>query len=134
MHDRGWWCLAALSGALAVMAGAFAAHALHGQVTERLLAAFETGVRYQMWHTLAMLGVLAWRASQPVRGQYAVLGCWTAGIVLFSGSLYAMALLGLRGLGIVTPFGGVLLILGWLALALCALRARTGAQSESGRA
>ncbi|WP_445158753.1 DUF423 domain-containing protein [Halomonas sp. E14] len=126
MRDRGWWCLAALSGGVAVMAGAFAAHALQGQLPERLLAAFETGVRYQMWHTLAMLGVLAWRSVRPRRGQVLVLvlGLWTAGIVLFSGSLYAMALSGARGLGMITPLGGVLLIGGWLALALCALRDR----------
>ncbi len=90
-------------------------------------------MRYQAWHTLAMLGVLAWRASRPTRGQRLVLGLWTAGIVLFSGSLYAMALLGASGLGMVTPFGGVLMIVGWLALAVCALRARPD-QSESGMA
>ncbi|MDX5379484.1 MAG: DUF423 domain-containing protein [Halomonas sp.] len=131
MHDRGWWCLAALSGAVTVMAGAFAAHALQGALPERLFGAFETGVRYQAWHTLAMLGVLAWRASRPMRGQYLVLGLWTAGMLLFSGSLYAMAFSGLGALGMLTPFGGVLMIAGWLALALCALRARSD-QSESG--
>lgn len=124
MRDRWWWSVTALSGALSVMAGAFAAHALQGQLPERLLAAFETGVRYQAWHTLAMLGVLAWRASQPMRGQLLALGLWTAGIVLFSGSLYALSLTGLRGLGMITPMGGVLMIAGWLALAGCALRAR----------
>lgn len=135
MRDRGWWCLAALSGGVAVMAGAFAAHALQDQLPERLLAAFETGVRYQMWHTLAMLGVLAWRASHPRRGFGIVLGLWAAGVLLFSGSLYAMALTGLRGLGMVTPFGGVLMIAGWLTLAVGALRAgRDDAQSESGMA
>lgn len=134
MHDRGWWCLAALSGALTVMAGAFAAHALHGLLSERMLAAFETGVRYQAWHTLAILGVLAWRAARPIRGQYLVLGLWTAGMVLFSGSLYAMALLGVRALGMVTPLGGALMIAGWLALAVCALRVKPETQSESGRA
>ncbi|MCC5881897.1 MAG: DUF423 domain-containing protein [Halomonas sp.] len=133
MYDRGWWCLVALSGALTVMAGAFAAHGLQGQLPERLVAAFETGVRYQMWHTLAMLGVLAWRASRPRRGQFAVLGLWTAGVLLFSGSLYVMALTGMRGLGMVTPFGGVLMIAGWLTLAFCALRDEAGSQSESGK-
>ncbi|MCE8035388.1 MAG: DUF423 domain-containing protein [Halomonas sp.] len=134
MHDRGWWCLAALSGAVTVMAGAFAAHALQGQLPERLLGAFETGVRYQAWHTLAMLGVLAWRASRPLRGQLLVLGLWTAGMGLFSGSLYLLALSGLGALGMVTPFGGVLMIAGWLALAVCVLRGRPDGQSESGMA
>ncbi|EWG99572.1 DUF423 domain-containing protein [Halomonas sp. BC04] len=124
MQDRSWWGMAALSGALVVMAGAFGAHALEGQLAPRLAAAFETGVRYQAWHTLAMLGVLAWRASHPRRGQGVVLGLWTAGIVLFSGSLYGMALTGVRGLGMITPIGGLLMIGGWLALAVCALRDR----------
>ena len=124
MQDRTWWGMAALSGALVVMAGAFGAHALEGQLAPRLAAAFETGVRYQAWHTLAMMGVLAWRASHPCRGQGVVLVLWTAGIVLFSGSLYAMALTGVRGLGMITPIGGLLMIGGWLALAVCALRDR----------
>ncbi|PMR75702.1 DUF423 domain-containing protein [Billgrantia endophytica] len=124
MQDRLWWSVTALSGALVVMAGAFGAHALEGQLAPRLVAAFETGVRYQAWHTLAMLGVLAWRASHPYRGQGLVLGLWTAGIALFSGSLYAMALSGVRGLGMITPIGGVLMIGGWLALAACVLRSR----------
>ncbi|AMD02568.1 DUF423 domain-containing protein [Halomonas chromatireducens] len=124
MQDRSWWGMAAVSGALVVMAGAFGAHALEGQLAPRLAAAFETGVRYQAWHTLAMLAVLAWRAAHPRRGQGVVLGLWTAGIVLFSGSLYVMALTGLRGLGMITPIGGLLMIGGWLALAVCALRDR----------
>ncbi len=124
MQDRSWWGMAAMSGALVVMAGAFGAHALEGQLAPRLAAAFETGVRYQAWHTLAMLAVLAWRAAHPRRGQVLVLGLWTAGIVLFSGSLYVMALTGVRGLGMITPIGGLLMIGGWLALAVCAQRDR----------
>ncbi|MDI5932562.1 DUF423 domain-containing protein [Halomonas kalidii] len=128
MQDRGWWFAGALSGALVVMAGAFGAHALEGQLAPRLAAAFETGVRYQAWHTLALLAVLAWRASTPLVGQRLAMGLWAAGTLLFSGSLYAMALSGVRGLGMITPLGGVLMIAGWLALAGCVLRA----QSPSG--
>ncbi|MBB3230521.1 DUF423 domain-containing protein [Halomonas stenophila] len=128
MQDRPWWLAAALSGALMVMAGAFGAHALEGSLAPRLVAAVETGVRYQAWHTLAMLGVLAWRAACPRPGQRLALGLWAAGMLLFSGSLYALALSGLAGLGLVTPLGGVLLIGGWLALAATAGRA----QSPSG--
>lgn len=128
MQDRGWWFAGALSGALVVMAGAFGAHALEGQLAPRLAAAFETGVRYQAWHTLALLAVLAWRATTPLAGQRLALGLWAAGILLFSGSLYALALTGVRGLGMITPLGGVLMIAGWLALAVCVLRA----QSPSG--
>ncbi|PMR68052.1 DUF423 domain-containing protein [Halomonas heilongjiangensis] len=129
MQDRGWWFAGALSGALVVMAGAFGAHALEGQLAPRLAAAFETGVRYQAWHTLALLAVLAWRASTPLAGQRLALGLWAAGILLFSGSLYALVLTGVRGLGMITPLGGVLMIAGWLALAVCVLRA----QSPSGK-
>lgn len=123
MQDRGWWLGAALSGALVVMAGAFGAHALEGTLTPRLVAAFETGVRYQAWHTLALLAVLAWRAAMPLAGQRLAMGLWAAGMALFSGSLYAMALTGIGGLGMITPFGGVLMIAGWLALAAAVLRA-----------
>ncbi|TDO06710.1 DUF423 domain-containing protein [Halomonas ventosae] len=122
MQDRGWWLGVALSGALMVMAGAFGAHALADQLTPRLAAAFTTGVRYQAWHTLAMLTVLAWRAASPLVGQRLMLGLWAAGMALFSGSLYAMALTGLERLGMVTPLGGMLLIAGWLALAGAILR------------
>lgn len=123
MQDRGWWLGAALSGAVVVMAGAFGAHALEGQLAPRLVAAFETGVRYQAWHTLALLAVLAWRATAPLAGQRLAMGLWAAGIGLFSGSLYAMVLSGAGGLGMITPVGGVLLIAGWLALAGAVLRA-----------
>ncbi len=126
MQDRGWWLGAALSGALVVMAGAFGAHALEGTLAPRLAAAFETGVRYQAWHTLALLAVLAWRAATPLAGQRLALGLWAAGMALFSGSLYALALTGIGRLGMVTPLGGVLLIAGWLALAAAAARARPG--------
>ncbi|WP_136248457.1 DUF423 domain-containing protein [Halomonas borealis] len=123
MRDRGWWMMVALGGALTVVAGAFGAHALSGALAPRLMTAFETGVRYQAWHTLAMLGVLAWRASLPLPGQRLTLGLWLAGIGLFSGSLYALALSGVAMLGAITPLGGGLLIAGWLALAACVLRA-----------
>ncbi|MEQ5800580.1 DUF423 domain-containing protein [Halomonas sp. H10-9-1] len=124
MHDRGWWLVAALSGALVVVAGAFGAHALEGQLAPRLAAAFATGVRYQAWHTLALLAVLAWRASCPIAGQRLAMGLWASGSTLFSGSLYAMALTGATGLGMITPIGGVLMIGGWLALAGAVLRGR----------
>ncbi|MFG6138873.1 DUF423 domain-containing protein [Halomonas sp. B23F22_10] len=130
MQDRGWWMAVALCGALTVMAGAFGAHALNGTLPPRLMTVFETGVRYQAWHALAMLGVLAWRAARPLAGQRWVLGLWLAGMALFSGSLYVLAIGGVKVLGAVTPIGGGLLILGWLALAVAAWRS----QSASGKA
>ncbi|WP_027965789.1 DUF423 domain-containing protein [Halomonas halocynthiae] len=130
MQDRNWWLATALSGAILVAAGAFAAHGLSGLLSPKLLQTFETGVRYQAWHTLAMLGVLAWRSACPLAGQHRVLGLWMLGILLFSGSLYALALSGVSRLGIITPFGGVFMIAGWLALAWCVMRTQS---SLSGR-
>ena len=124
MRQRPAWVAMALSGLIMVMAGAFGAHGLEGRVSASLLEAFETGVRYQAWHTLAILGVLIWRQQMPLKGQPLVLWLWGAGIVLFSGSLYLLALTGMRGIGMVTPLGGVSLMAGWLALAVTAWRAR----------
>ncbi|WP_227370507.1 DUF423 domain-containing protein [Halomonas sp. M20] len=122
MQERAVWVATALSGFILVLAGAFGAHGLEGRVSERLLAAFETGVRYQAWHTLAILAVLIWRQRQPLRGQKLVMGLWGAGMVLFSGSLYLMTLTGIRALGMITPIGGVLFLAGWLMLAWASWR------------
>ncbi|WP_336273461.1 DUF423 domain-containing protein [Vreelandella indica] len=121
--DKVWWCIAALSGAMMVMLGAYAAHGLAARTTEVMVSAVETGVRYQAWHTLAIMIVLVWRRVHPLAGQRWVLALWSVGVVCFSGSLYLMALAGLS-LGIVTPIGGVLLMAGWLALAVVALMAK----------
>ncbi|MDW5376074.1 DUF423 domain-containing protein [Halomonas sp. HP20-15] len=124
MPHRFAWIGVALSGLLSVAAGAFGAHGLQAHASPRLLEVFETAVRYQAWHTLAMLGILIWRTTQPLRGQRLVLALWATGTLLFSGSLYLLVLTGARWLGPVTPFGGLLLMGGWLALAVCAARAR----------
>jgi uncharacterized membrane protein YgdD (TMEM256/DUF423 family) len=113
--DKVWWLGVAFSGALMVLLGAYAAHGLETRASAELISAVETGVRYQAWHTLAMLAVLVWRSSCPVAGQHWVLALWSLGIAGFSGSLYLMALAGLS-LGIVTPIGGLLLVAGWLVL------------------
>lgn len=120
--DKVWWCIAALSGAVMVILGAYAAHGLAARTTEAMVNAVETGVRYQAWHTLAMMVVLVWRQVRPLTGQRWVLALWSLGVVCFSGSLYLMALAGI-GLGIVTPIGGVLLMAGWLALAVVVVKA-----------
>ncbi len=120
--DRTFLALGAISGAIAVAAGAFGAHALRARLSAEMLAVFETGARYQMYHALG-LALAAWAASR-FPGAAASWAGWlfVAGTVLFSGSLYALTLSGVRGLGAVTPFGGVAFIAGWIALAVAALR------------
>ncbi|HVH09334.1 MAG TPA: DUF423 domain-containing protein [Gemmatimonadales bacterium] len=116
--DRTFAVLGAVAGFIAVGAGAFGAHALRARLTSDQLAAFETGVRYQMYHALALF-VVAWATTRwpgpPVR-----MAGWllVAGILIFSGSLYALALTGARGLGALTPVGGLALLAGWIALAV----------------
>ncbi|WP_447530301.1 DUF423 domain-containing protein [Vreelandella sp. TE19] len=121
--DKGWWCWVAVSGALMVALGAYAAHGLAERVSSDMVDAVETGVRYQAWHTLAMLAVLVWRGQRARAGQRLVLSLWLLGTLCFSGSLYAMALGGMN-LGLVTPIGGLALIGGWLSLLLVVLIAR----------
>ena len=120
--DRIFATLGALSGFIAVGAGAFGAHGLKARLTPDLLAAFDTGARYQMLHALALLAV-AWAITRwPGRAALASGWCFVAGTAVFSGSLYLLALTGVRSFGAVTPFGGVLLLAGWLLLALAAWR------------
>jgi len=114
--------LAGLLGGLGVAAGAFGAHALRLRLAPRDLEIFETAVRYQMYHALALVAA-AWVADRwpsPLVG--AAGGLFVAGIVVFSGSLYLLVLTDTRWLGAVTPLGGVALIAGWCCLALAALR------------
>lgn len=105
-----------------VAAGAFGAHALKLRLEPDALAVFETAARYQLTHALALLGA-AWVAQQwPGRAARWSIGCFAAGIVLFSGSLYALIFSGIRVFGAVTPVGGGFLLLGWLLLAAAAWR------------
>ena len=89
-----------------------------------MLEVWGTAVRYHMWHTLALLAVSA--LPTPWQGRATRIACvsWLAGVVLFSGSLYALALTGVSTFGVITPIGGVALIAGWSALAVAAARAR----------
>lgn len=115
--DRSFALAGAISGFLAVAAGAFGAHALRAQLAPGQLLTFETAARYQMYHALALLAV-AWASTRwpglPVR---AAGWLFIGGTVLFSGSLYILALTGARWLGAVTPLGGLLFLAGWLSLA-----------------
>ena len=117
-----WLVIAAINGALAVAAGAFGAHALQGRLDVHAMQVFETAARYHMYHALAIgLAALAIRGGAAASAQAAAI-FFLAGIVLFSGSLYLLALTGTRALGIVTPFGGLSFLIGWAALAWAATR------------
>lgn len=121
---RLFFTVAALLGALSVAGGAFGAHALKGQLTENALNSFETGIRYQMYHALALLVVALLLKQNPEVTVLAIAGgCFIAGIVLFSGSLYGLSLAGIKALGPVTPLGGVAFIAGWVCLMLASTKA-----------
>ena len=119
---RTFVALGALNALISVAAGAFGAHALKERLAPDMLAVFETGARYQMFHALGLIAVGLLAVSRP-SGLLAASG-WTllGGIALFSGSLYALALTGVKGLGAITPIGGVAFLLGWALLAVAALR------------
>lgn len=118
--ERLFFLLGAFSALIGVALGAFAAHGLKARLPPELLAIFEVGVRYQMYHALALLGV-AW-AHTRWPGTLVLAAGWlfVAGTLLFSGSLYALSLSGVRWLGAVAPFGGVALLAGWACLAAAA--------------
>jgi uncharacterized membrane protein YgdD (TMEM256/DUF423 family) len=120
--DRVFFGLGAVSALVAVAAGAFGAHALRDRLTPDLLAVFEVGARYHMYHALALLAA-AWAVGRWPGGAAATAGwLFVAGTLIFSGSLYLLALTGHRWLGAVTPLGGLAFILGWAALGWAALR------------
>lgn len=116
--------LAAFSGFTSVALGAFAAHGLRQQLSAEYLAVFQTGVQYQQLHTLALLAVALLLQRQAGRLLIISGGFFVVGMLLFSGSLYALTLTGIGKLGIITPFGGVAFLLGWLLLGLSAWRQR----------
>ena len=117
MNGR-WISIAALLGLTAVGAGAFGAHALRDRLTPEHLASFEVAVRYQMFHALALLGA-AWVSSRrPSRLVRAASVAILIGVVLFSGSLYGLTLADWKWLWPLTPLGGMILMIGWLLLAI----------------
>ncbi len=123
MSARVCLVVSALLLALAVAAGAFGAHALRARLGPEMQAVWQTAVQYHFWHALGLLGVgLLW-TLRPDAPELAV-PAWllVAGLALFCGSLYVLAISGIRWLGAITPFGGVALIAGWLALAWIAVR------------
>ena len=119
--DRTFLLLAAVLGFIGVALGAFGAHGLRGRLTPEMLAVFETGVRYQMYHVFALL-VVASAIGHLGSARLLVVAGWSffAGILLFSGSLYALAVTNTSILGAITPFGGLAFLAGWACLALYA--------------
>ncbi len=113
--------IAAALGALSVAFGAFAAHGLKPRLDAHMLANWETGVRYQFYHTFALF-IAAWLTARLPECRAARVAGWlfAAGVLLFSGSLYLMALTNMRWLGMITPFGGFAFIGGWALLAIAA--------------
>jgi uncharacterized membrane protein YgdD (TMEM256/DUF423 family) len=118
--DRLFLGLGCASAFIAVALGAFGAHGLRGRLVPDMLSVFEIGVRYQMYHALALLGLAGVAARLPGGAVAAAGWLFVAGTVLFSGSLYALSLTGQRWLGAVTPLGGAAFLAGWAALAWAA--------------
>jgi len=123
MTARAVLVLACVLMFVAVAAGAFGAHALKSRLAPEMLSAWQTGVQYQAWHALALALVGVLMVQMPGRsGLGAAAWCFLAGIALFCGSLYALALTGTRGVGAITPVGGIGFLAGWAVLAIALLR------------
>src|SRR5947208_16314881 len=120
--DRTFLLLGGILGFLGVALGAFGAHALRSRLSPEMLAVFETGVRYQMYHTFAVL-IVAAAIGHIGNDRLLVAAGWLffTGVLLFSGSLYALALSGVATLGAITPIGGLLFLIGWACLAVFAI-------------
>ncbi len=115
--------LGAVYGLLGVAFGAFGAHALRARLTPEMLAVYHTGVEYQFYHAFALLAVGVLCLVRPAPGLGVAGWCFAAGVLLFSGSLYLLALSGTRWLGAITPIGGILFLVGWVAMITGVLRA-----------
>ena len=119
----GWFATGSVLCGLGVILGAFGAHGLRARLSPEMLVVFETGVRYHLIHALGLLAV-AWAASRWPGSYASIAGyLFVAGIFIFSGSLYVLAITGIRWLGAITPIGGVCLIVGWGLLAVGVIRA-----------
>jgi uncharacterized membrane protein YgdD (TMEM256/DUF423 family) len=119
--DKTFLLLGALAAFLAVTLGAFGAHGLRGRLTPEMLAVFQTGVQYHMYHALALIlvsGIMGRMSGWLIQTAG---WCFAAGIVLFSGSLYLLAITGMTSLGVITPIGGLVFLIGWACLAFAAV-------------
>ena len=119
--DKTFLLLGAVAAFLAVAIGAFGAHGLRGRLSPEMIAVFQTGVQYHMYHALALIlvsGIMGRMSGWLIQSAG---WCFAAGIVLFSGSLYALAITGATILGAITPIGGLFFLAGWACLAFAAI-------------
>ncbi len=126
MKNRNILLAGAVFMALAVSLGAFGAHALKSVLSPEMLTIYHTGVEYQFYHALGLLiiGVIGFQIKSKLIGWAGIL--LTAGIILFSGSLYVLALSGIKGLGAITPIGGISFVAGWIILAIGIVKHKRG--------
>ena len=117
MFAKQWMLAGSLFGFFSVALGAFGAHALKESLSERSMEVFQTGIHYQMFHAMALLALGLWSAYQPSASTSFAGWAFVLGVILFSGSLYALAVTQIHYLGMITPLGGVLFLLGWLSFA-----------------
>ncbi len=110
-----------INGFLSVALGAFGAHGLKNHVAPEMLTAWQTGVTYQFFHALALIGVGLWLKQNSLAAPF-VYWSFTLGIVFFSGSLYVLVLSGIKGFGAVTPIGGLAFLAGWLLWLVAVVR------------
>jgi uncharacterized membrane protein YgdD (TMEM256/DUF423 family) len=124
--NRLWLGAGAINGLISVAMGAFAAHGLRDRLPVEALDWVHTGSTYEMWHALALMGVAILATGKPGRALCLAGGAFLLGCILFSGSLYLLALTGIRGFAFITPFGGGAFLVGWAALAWHAIAGTRG--------
>lgn len=120
LKNINWLFIAAILGGLSVILGAFGSHILEDILNTKDYDIFRTGVRYQMWHTLAILLVSTLKDSMDSKQYGRIQFLFLLGIIFFSGSLYILVISGLRWFGAITPIGGVSFVAGWILLAISA--------------
>jgi uncharacterized membrane protein YgdD (TMEM256/DUF423 family) len=121
--SKQWLLIGTLSGFFGVVFGAFGAHALKASLDEKSLTVYHTAVQYHLFHALALIGLGLWAGQNPLADTQVAGWAFTLGIVVFSGSLYALAITQLKFLGAITPIGGISFLVGWIAFAFLVWKA-----------
>ena len=123
MMSKQWLMIGTLSGFFGVVLGAFGAHALKGSLDDKALNVYHTAVQYHLIHALALIGLGLWAGQHPLIDTQVAGWGFTLGIMVFSGSLYALAITQLKFLGAITPIGGISFLIGWIAFAFLVWKA-----------